>query len=421
MALPPVCVLLAGGQGTRLNALAWHRAKPAVPMAGIYRLIDFTLSNAANSGILRNGILTQYQPLALMDHIGDGFSWDMSGRVREIKILPPHEGANAKDWYLGTAHAVYMNLDFIMRGQEDEVLILSGDHIYHMDYRNMVDFHRKKQADLTIATLPVTREEASRFGIAVTDNSHRIIEFQEKPSNPKSLIGSMGVYIFNRAVLVEQLRSIMERGKTDIGGDLVPSMIQSHQVFAYPFKGYWRDVGTLESYWKSNMDVLRPDETGLDPMAWSIRTNLVMSGLFESGPANIGPGASVANSYISQGCKIDGSITNSILSPGVIVESGAQVEDSILFHNVLVGSGTHLRKVIADKSCRIGKNGQIGLDMHQIHPNKLYPNHLNTGITLLGRDASIPAECRIGRNCLISPGTSLTAWDDLIIPSGETV
>ncbi|HPQ39190.1 MAG TPA: sugar phosphate nucleotidyltransferase, partial [bacterium] len=359
MNLPPVCMILAGGQGSRLNALAWHRAKPAVPFAGIHRLIDFTLSNAANSGLMRVGILTQYLPLSLMDHIGTGGSWDMSARTRECRILPPNEGASAKDWYLGTAHAIAMNEDFIRQGREKEMLILSGDHIYHMDYRGMIDFHRRKQADFTVATMPVPLSDAHRFGIAITDTDNRIVDFQEKPSEPRGTLGSMGIYIAESDAVIGRIRELIQDGKTDIGGDLVPSLIEDSRVFAYPFQGYWRDVGTLDSYWDCSMDLIYPQTSGLGISTWNMRTNLYASKHHERAPTVFGTRAIVSDSFISQGCRIEGRVVRSVLSPGVSVEKDAVVVDSVLFDDTRVGEGSLLRRTITDKASTIGRNVRI--------------------------------------------------------------
>jgi len=420
MLIPPVCVILAGGQGTRLNALAWNRAKPAVPFGGNFRLIDFTLSNSVNSGIQRIGVLTQYLPLSLMDHIGDGTSWDMQGRAREMKILPPQEGASAKDWYMGTAHAIYKNFDFINHGPEKEVLVLSGDHIYHLDYRKMVDFHRRNKAHLTIATMPVSRADASRFGIAVVDANNQIIEFQEKPENPRSLLGSMGIYIMDRDVLNKEFDRIIGEGKTDIGGDLIPELIHSSRVFAFPFEGYWRDVGTLESYWQCSMDIIDPAVSGLNMSKWNMRTNLVSSELLQREPSKFQNGSKVIDSYISTGCKIRGRVIRSILSPGVEVSEGAIVEDSILFHNVKVGRNAKLDKTIADKNVVIGDQTVIGIPAGTSQ-NEQFPDHLNSRITLIGKNSQIPNIAKIGSNCLVYPETGLDAWDSIELNHGSTV
>ncbi len=418
MILPPVCLILAGGQGTRLNALAWKRAKPAVPFGGIYRLIDFTLSNSSNSGIQRVGVLTQYLPLSLMDHIGDGSSWDMSGRLREIKVLPPQEGAKAKDWYLGTAHAVYKNLDFIRSGPEENVLILSGDHIYYMNYRKMMNFHESNNADLTIATLTVPLRDAHRFGIAVTDPDHRIIDFREKPEKPRSRLGSMGIYIIKRNVLIERLTRLIKENKMDIGSHLIPSLIHSHRVFAFPFQGYWRDVGTLDSYWRSNMDFLEQEQAA-NLLSWNIRTNLSASALLDRAPAQFGPDAVVEKSFVSQGCVVNGTVRRSLLGPGVRVRAGAVVSDSILFRDNSVGRDTRVSRIICDKNVHISEEVQIGLSTDQTH-NKQFPGHLNTGLTLIGENNHIPPGSEIGCNCLIYPDTLSKSSEPGRLASGET-
>lgn len=420
MNTPPVCMILAGGQGSRLNALAWHRAKPAVPFAGIHRLIDFTLSNSANSGLMRVGVLTQYLPMSLMDHIGTGESWDLSARTRECRILPPAEGASAKDWYLGTAHAISVNADFARRGFEKEMMILSGDHIYHMDYRRMIQFHREKEADFTIATMPVPLEEANRFGIAVTDSNHRIIDFQEKPTEPKGTLGSMGIYIANRDLVLSRIDELVSEGKTDIGGNLVPSLIADSRVFAFPFDGYWRDVGTLDSYWDCSMNLLAPGQSGLDLKHWNMRTNLFTSEVCDRAPAQFGTKAEVAESFISQGCLIKGRVHRSILSPGVVVEEGAEVIDSILLHDTVVRQGAKIRKTIADKHVSIGAGVQI-VPGSDDAVNTKFPDHLTSGLVLLGNRAVVPEKASLGGNSLVHPGATIDDWSQTVLEPGGTI
>ena len=420
MTLPPVCMILAGGKGTRLNALAWFRAKPAVPFGGIHRLIDFTVSNSSNSGIHRIGVLTQYLPLSLMEHIGDGSSWDMAARTRVIKILPPQEGAHAKDWYQGTAHAIHQNLDFMTQGAEQEVLILSGDHIYHMDYRAMLEFHRAKKSHFTIATLPVSLEEARRFGIAVTDPDFRIIDFQEKPNVPKNNLGSMGIYIADRQTLIEQLDAIISRGETDIGANLVPGMIHTHRVYAFPFDGYWRDVGTLDSYWEASMDLLDPAVRGLNLGDWNVRTNPVCSELLRRSPVKIGSSARVEKSFVSAGCHIEGSVIRSILSPGVHIARGAEVRDSIIFHDCIIGRSSRIQRVIADKQVHIGENVSIWWD-DELADNRDFPDHFKMGLSLLGKHSVIPDEVSMGRHCLVYPEMKESRWHDSRLPSGTVI
>jgi len=420
MKIPPVCMILAGGQGSRLNALAWHRAKPAVPFAGIHRLIDFTLSNSANSGIMRIGVLAQYLPLSLMDHIGSGESWDMSARTRECRILPPAEGASAKDWYLGTAHAIAVNSDFIQRGSEKEILILSGDHIYHMDYRKMLQFHREKQSNFTIATMPIPLEDAHRFGIAVVDDNNQVIQFQEKPADPLGNLGSMGVYIADKDVTLSRINELVSEGKTDIGGNLVPSLIEDSRVFAFPFEGYWRDVGTLDSFWKCSMDLIHPEVSHLDLQSWNMRTNLNSSGILNCVPTTFGKNAKITESFIARGCRIEGKVHRSVLSPGVVVEKNAEVIDSVLFHDTRVCEGSSINKTIADKFVSIGPGTTIISGKDDI-VNKEFPDHLTSGLVLLGNRSVVPENTRISGNCLVYPDVTEDDWTSNILAAGETV
>lgn len=420
MIKPPVCMILAGGKGTRLNALAWHRAKPAVPFAGIYRLIDFTLSNATNSGIMRIGVLTQYLPLSLMEHIGTGTSWDMSARTRVCRILPPAQGATAKDWYKGTAHAVAINKDFIDWGGEKEILILSGDHIYQMDYSPLIQFHRENKASLTIATMPVSPCEASRFGIAVIDDKNRVVEFQEKPLYPKGHLGSMGIYVADRDVVIDQMLDLIARGKTDIGADLVPALVAQGGVFAFPFEGYWRDVGTLESYWNCSMDLLCSEEKPIDLHCWNIRTNMETTGLSFQPPTGFFRNSEVTSSLISQGCRIQGRVHRSILSPGVIVEKGAEVVDSVLLDNVIVKKNCRVFRVIADKHVVINEGSELMPSATDSH-NAMFPDHLYSGITLLGTRSMVPANTKMKGNCLVYPDTKAGDWITNILQAGITI
>ena len=413
-------MILAGGQGSRLNALAWHRAKPAVPFAGIFRLIDFTLSNSANSGLMRTGILTQYLPLSLMDHVGTGSSWDMAARTRECKVLPPTEGVSAKDWYQGTAHAIAMNRDFIYRGDEKEILILSGDHIYHMDYRPMIHFHRQKRAAFTIATMPVPPEDAHRFGIAVTDTDGRIIEFQEKPSVPRGTTGSMGIYVADRDIVLDQIKKLIDEGKMDIGAHLVPSLIPDRNVYAFPFEGYWRDVGTLDSYWESSMDLLCPEVSGVDLFRWNIRTNMEANGLSLRTPARFGNEAKVSHSLVAQGCWIEGRVHRSILSPGVRIGRNAEIVDSILFDDTVVGEDCRIHRTIIDKNVTIGAGTRIGSSGAD-QKNQCFPEHLCSGLTLLGTRSFVPPGAEIPGNCLICPQVAESDWSSSRIGSGETL
>ncbi len=300
---PTLVMLLAGGVGSRLNILGAARAKPAVPFGGLYRIIDFTLSNAMNSGLSTVGVLTQYKPLSLMEHIGTGEPWDFIGRSRGAKILPPRTGQQDSDWYKGTADAVRQNIDFIESHAPARVLILSGDHIYKMDYAALLDFHEQRHADLTIGMMTVPREETHHFGIGITGEAGQIIEWEEKPQNARSDLASMGIYAFETEYLLRILRSESEH---DFGKHIIPAAIAGDRVFAYRFSGYWRDVGTLRAYWEANMDLLNPD-SGLNIDTWGLRTNVEEEGrLGDRPPAFIARGAAVKRSVLSPGCRVSG-------------------------------------------------------------------------------------------------------------------
>jgi glucose-1-phosphate adenylyltransferase len=413
-----LAVILAGGVGSRLNVLVRHRAKPAVPFGGIYRIIDFALSNVMNSGLNHVAVLTQYKPLSLMGHIGTGVAWDFVGRTREVKILPPRTGEKDSDWYKGTADAIRQNLDFIEAKPSKQVLILSGDHVYYMDYRDMVKHHRVSGAKVTVAMMTVSWEQTDQFGIGILDEKGRIVDWEEKPEKARSNLASMGIYVFDTDYLVKSLRATSE---VDFGHHILPKAMEDGNLFAYTFRGYWRDVGTVPAYWEANMDLLRP-ESVLEPETWSICTNVENEGLlFDHPPARILPGAEVKNSAIAKGCVIRGTVKGSVLSPGVVVESGAKVIDSVLMHNTLVDSGAFLNKVVADKEVTIGPESNIGLGNIDV-ANRLCPEHLSSGITLIGKWASVPKGAKVGTNCIIAQGVTNDMWpEDLLLPDGETL
>jgi glucose-1-phosphate adenylyltransferase len=413
-----LAVILAGGVGSRLNVLVRYRAKPAVPFGGIYRIIDFALSNVMNSGLNQVAVLTQYKPLSLMGHIGTGVAWDFIGRTRGLKILPPHTGEKDSDWYKGTADAIRQNLDFIEARPSKQVLILSGDHVYYMDYRDMIKHHRDSGAKVTVAMMPVPWDQTHQFGIGILDERSRIIDWVEKPEKAGSNLASMGIYVFDTGYLVESLRATNE---VDFGQHILPRAMEDGQLFAYIFHGYWRDVGTVLTYWEANMDLLRPG-SGLEPETWSICTNVENEGLlFDCPPASILPGAEVKNSAITKGCVVRGMVRGSVLSPGVVVESGAKVIDSILMHNTCVGSGALLNKVVTDKEVTIGPDSSVGLGNIDV-PNRLYPKHLSAGITLIGKWASVPEGAKVGTNCIIAQKVTNDMWpEDLLLPDGETL
>ena len=415
----PLVLLLAGGVGSRLNNLVQSRAKPAVPFAGIYRIIDFSLSNVMNAGFPQVGVLTQYKPLSLMRHIGDGTAWDFAGRTRGAKILPPRTGAKDSDWYKGTADAVRQNIDFIRAHPSREVVILSGDHIYCMDLEEMLHNHRRKQADLTVATMVVPREQIHQFGAAITDGEGRVVEWEEKPAVPRTDLASMGIYVISTDYLLHSLERY--RDDMDFGMDMIPRAIAADRVFAYPFRGYWRDVGTIQAYWEANMDVLR-SESPINPSAWGIRPNPEAEGLpYDRCPARFAGCGSARKSLISAGCIIEGTVINSVLSPGVRVGPGAVVRDSILFHDCRVAAGATVDLAILDKRVQVGAKAVVGQGEDKSVINRAHPKHLYSGISLIGKMAQVPAGAVIGRNCIVTPQRRAEEFPGLNLPSGESV
>lgn len=356
-----VALLLAGGQGTRLGLLTQKVAKPAVPFGGKYRIIDFTLSNTINSDIDTIGVLTQYQPFELNQYIGNGQPWDLDRLEGGAFVLPPYVTAKSGEWYKGTANAIYQNIDFVDRYDADYVLILSGDHIYKMDYSKMLDEHQKHGAACTIAVLEVPLSEASRFGIMNADKSGRIVEFEEKPKQPKSNKASMGIYIFTWKVLKEYLikDEADKKSSNDFGKNIIPSMLEAgEKLYTYDFKGYWKDVGTIFSLWEANMDLLDSDSgLSLDDSRWKIYSRN------EAEPPHyVGSNASISNAVISEGCEVDGRIENSIISRGCRIEKGVEIYDSVLMPNVKVEAGSVIRHAIVGWDVSIGRESEIGSD-----------------------------------------------------------
>ena len=355
-----VAMLLAGGQGSRLYALTKSTAKPAVTFGGKYRIIDFPLSNCINSGIDTVGVLTQYQPLVLNDYVGNGLPWDLDRTYGGVKILPPYQGQKKADWYKGTANAIYQNLAFINQYDPEYVIILSGDHIYRMDYAAMLRYHKKKDADCTIAVLEVPIEEASRFGILTTHDDGQIYKFTEKPKEPDSTKASMGIYIFNKKKLEEYLIAdeADENSSNDFGKNIIPNMLgNGERMFAYPFDGYWKDVGTIDSLWQANMDLL-----GDDP-AFSMNDETkgkIYSRSSVSPPQFVGSGAVISNSIITEGCKINGTVINSVLSHGVTVEAGAVVKDSVIMANTYIGKDASVDYSILDENITVEGGAKVG-------------------------------------------------------------
>jgi glucose-1-phosphate adenylyltransferase len=413
-------MLLAGGVGSRLNILASERAKPAVPFGGAFRIIDFTLSNVMHSGLELVGLLTQYRPLSLMDHVRSGEPWDLIGRERGVKILPPQTGKQDSDWYKGTADAIYQNLAFVESYRPDKVLLLSGDHIYRMDYEQMIAAHEAHQADLTIAALPVPWEETQRFGVMVANEDGWITEFQEKVRNAKSNLASMGVYVFSFAALAEELHGVVGARKGfDFGKDIIPGMLGRCRLLCHPFRDYWRDVGTIKSYHEANMDCLNPD-SGLDLGRWELRTAPDVCHTGDRPPTLVGDAASVSNALIGNGCLIEGEVARSVIFPGVVVKQGAVVRDSIVMQDTVVEERCQVVYSIIDKQCQLGADAVIGAGTGAT-ANREFPGHLDCGISVVGKGVVIPGGVRVGRNCIIYPGLDLTRRGLRAVDDGETL
>jgi len=408
-------LILAGGEGERLSILSQVRAKPGVPFGGKYRIIDFALSNTVNSGLNDVAVLTQYAPRSLMDHIGLGRPWDLDRSRGGVALLQPYIGrGRAREWYRGTADAVLQNIEFITDRHPDLVLVLAGDHVYKMDYRPFIELHQAQNADVTVAVRRVPIEDAHRFGILDVNDDGRVTDFIEKPPNPPSNLVSMGVYVFSLDALVAELHP----ERIDFGRDVLPGMVDGgKRVIAYEYGGYWEDVGTVESYWRSNLDLLRDDPgINLYDRPWLIYTKSE-----ERAPALVGADATVERSMISHGCVVHGSVEHSVLSPGVVVEPGATVRDSIVMFDTVVGAGAVLDRAIVDKDCTIGAGAVVGEGDDQ-RPNRSEPERLYAGLTLVGKRARIPAGVHIGRNCRIDPGVGPGDFGRRrVIRSGETI
>jgi glucose-1-phosphate adenylyltransferase len=412
-------LILAGGQGSRLSILGEKRAKPAVPFAGKYRIIDFPLSNAVNSGLYRVAVLTQYRPHSLMQHIGIGEPWDLNrAQPNGVQIWQPYQGRRDQDWYRGTADALYQNRNLIAESGCDRVLVLSGDHIYKQDYSDLLNFHDAKGADLTVAVMNVAPEEVFRFGIMSTDATQRITRFTEKPKQSDSTLASMGIYVFNTRFLLQQLNedAADPASSHDFGKNIIPKMVENDKVYAYAFSGYWVDVGTISSYWETNLALLQ-EKSGLDlyDPSWILHTRSK-----ERPPVKLGSSGKSRDSLLSNGCVIDGMVVNSVLSPGVCVEAGAVVRDSVIMNDTVVRTGALVDRCVLDKDIEIGANARVGVGDDNT-PNQLEPANINTGITIVGKRASVPAGASIGRNCRIDPNTTGEDYDQLDVPSGGTI
>ena len=411
-----IAMLLAGGQGSRLGVLTSKVAKPAVSFGGKYRIIDFPLSNCINSGVDTVGVLTQYQPLRLNAHIGIGIPWDLDRNIGGVTVLPPYEKNGNSEWYTGTANAIYQNLDYIDSYNPDYVLILSGDHIYKMDYEVMLDYHKANNADVTIATMPVPYEEASRFGIALTDENNRITEFEEKPEHPRGNLASMGIYIFSWPVLREALIKLSDQSNFDFGKHIIPYVhSKKMRLFAYEFNGYWKDVGTLSSYWEANMELINIIPVfNLYEEYWRIYTKSdTLPPQYVSGDAKID------RSIISEGAEIYGEVYNSVLGAGVVVREGAVVRDSIIMKNTEIGKNSSVERCILAENVVIGHDTHVGVGGEA--DSKLDPRIYNSGITTIGENTEIPSNVSIGKNVAIAGKTTAEDYPNGVLQSGEYI
>ena len=411
-----IAMLLAGGQGSRLGVLTAKVAKPAVSFGGKYRIIDFPLSNCINSGVDTVGVLTQYQPLRLNAHIGIGIPWDLDRNVGGVTVLPPYERSKGSDWYTGTANAIYQNMEYMETYNPDYVLILSGDHIYKMDYEVMLDYHKANNADITIAAMPVPIEEASRFGVVITDENNRITEFEEKPAHPRSNLASMGIYIFSWPVLRDALLAMKDEPGCDFGKHIIPYCHgKGDRVFAYEYNGYWKDVGTLGSYWEANMELLDIiPEFNLYEEYWRIYTK---SDIIP--PQYVAPEAKIERCIIGEGSEIWGEVTNSVIGAGVTIEKGAVVHDSIIMQGAHIGAGAKVTKAIIAEDVKIGAGAELGVGEYA--PSTYNPKVYQFDLVTVGEHSVIPDNVKIGKNTAISGVTTAEDYPDGALASGDYI
>ncbi len=411
-----IAMLLAGGQGSRLGILTAKVAKPAVSFGGKYRIIDFPLSNCINSGVDTVGVLTQYMPLRLNSHIGIGIPWDLDKNVGGVSILSPYEKSHDTEWYTGTANAIYQNMEYMESYNPDYVLILSGDHIYKMDYESMLDYHKEKGADVTIAVMPVPMEEASRFGIMITDEDRKIVDFEEKPEHPRSNLASMGIYIFSWTALKEALLANKSQPNLDFGKHIIPYCRDNGRpLYAWEFNGYWKDVGTLTSYWEANMELIDiVPEFNLYEEFWKIYTKSQTVT-----PQYFGPNSAVERTIIGEGSEIYGQVYNSVIGCDVIIGEGTIVRDSIIMNGTVIGDNCRLEKVIAAENVTIADGVVLGEGDYI--ENDTRPDIYRDGIVTIGEGTVIPDSVTIGRNTLISGHTVEADYPDGRLAGGRTL
>ena len=411
-----IAMLLAGGQGSRLGVLTSNLAKPAVAFGGKYKIIDFPLSNCINSGVDTVGVLTQYRPLRLNQHIGIGIPWDLDRNIGGVTVLPPYEKSDNSEWYTGTANAIYQNLEFIDYYNPEYVLILSGDHIYKMDYENMLEYHKSCDADITLATYQVPWEEASRFGVVITDENNVISEFEEKPANPRSNKASMGIYIFSWKVLREALVKMKDQPESDFGKHIIPYCHSNgKKICAYDFKGYWKDVGTLGSYWEANMELVDiVPEFNLYEEFWKIYTKTDAIP-----PQYIDASGRVSRCIIGEGTEVYGDVENSVIGYGVTIEKGAVIRNSIIMNNATIGENAYMDKAIIAENVKIGKDAKLGIGEEAV--NEFKPQIYSFGLVTIGENSVIPDGVTIGKNTAISGVTTPEDYPDGNLKSGGSI
>ncbi len=411
-----IAMLLAGGQGSRLGVLTSKVAKPAVAFGGKYRIIDFPLSNCINSGVDTVGVLTQYQPLRLNTHIGIGIPWDLDRNIGGVTVLPPYEKSTNSEWYTGTANAIYQNLEYMESYNPEYVLILSGDHIYKMDYEVMLDFHKANNAEVTIAVMPVPMEEASRFGIMIADENHRITEFEEKPEHPRSNLASMGIYIFNWKTLKEALIAMADQPALDFGKHVIPYCHEKGApLYAYEFTGYWKDVGTLSSYWEANMELIDiVPEFNLYEEYWKIYTKSEIQP-----PDYIAADSVVERSIIGEGSEVYGEVYNSVIGCGVTIGKETVIRDSIIMNQTQIGEGCEINKAIIAENVVVGN--QVKLGVGEEAENDTAPHIYNHGLVTIGEKSVIPDGISVGKNSVISGVTAAADYEDSQLASGKTL
>lgn len=411
-----IAMLLAGGQGSRLGVLTTKVAKPAVSFGGKYRIIDFPLSNCINSGIDTVGVLTQYQPLKLNSHIGIGIPWDLDRNIGGVSILPPYEKSKNSEWYTGTANAIYQNIDYIESFHPEYVLILGGDHIYKMDYEVMLDFHKESGAECTIAVMPVPWEEASRFGIMIADENKKIIDFEEKPKNPRSNLASMGIYIFNWKTLKEALINNAQIPNLDFGMHVIPYVHQQGApLYAYEFRGYWKDVGTLSSYWEANMELIDiVPEFNLYEEYWKVYTKAEVLA-----PQYISDKSVIERCIIGEGTQVYGEVYNSVIGCGVTIGEGTVVRDSIIMNHAVVGENCELNKAIIAENAHIGDHVVLGA--FEEAENETHPHIYNQGLVCIGEKTVVPSGIRIGKNTVVAGPVTPEDFPEGILASGKSL